>query len=294
MKKFMVIIMMFFCLFTDVLAVEKATDTITKLENAVLGVTYTDQKTESRLNRLEEYVYGVKKKGTTTERLKHLAKDLNSDVIGQEIEPCEDTLAQQEYESDSSVDYPVIDAVEKNLNIKSNPSQSLRSRLVAIEKQLFSNVYDTDDFYTRVERIKGEVYKNSPAIAYDDEDDEFSIPEYIDKDISDDWGLDELMKRRRNNGNINNNNSRISKLERKILNQTFTDENANDRLARLENAVFDTEFYYDDETERLNRLEGAIRGQKTADRYDNNKFQQRLNTALQIGAMILMVLACIL
>ena len=91
-----------------------------------------------------------------------------------------------------------------------------------------------------------------------------------------------------------NSNSRISKLERKILNGDYSDESNNDRLARLENAVFDTDFYYDDESERIDRLEGAVKGQKSANRYDGNKFQQHLNTALQIGAMILMVLACIL
>jgi len=293
MRKFFVIFFLCISIISGVSAGEKSTDTLTKLENSVFGISYPDQKQELRLNRLEENVYGIKKKGSPSERLKHLAKDLNSDVIGQEITPCEDTLAQQEYKSDNSVDYPIIDDVEKRLKITSKSGQTLHSRLVAIEKELFKKVYDTDDFYTRVERIKGEVYQNNELAYSDDDEDEIVIPEYSSDDIFDSLGIDRL-KRHNPRMNQGSNNDRISRLEKKLLHRTYSDESENDRLARLENTVFDTDFYYDEETERLNRLEGAVKGQSSANKYDNNKIQQRINTALQIGAMILMVLACIL
>ncbi len=296
MKKLMIILFLCLSVICRVSATEKATDTLTKIENSVLGATYGEQKTETRLNRIEEYVYGARKKGNTAERLKHLAKDLNADVMGQEIEPCTDTIAQQEeYPSDSSVDYPVIEEVEKHLSIKSKPNQSLHSRIVTIEKRLFEKVYDTDDFYTRVERIKGRVYKNyNSALAQEDDDNEIEIPEYRADEIFDEWGTDSLKRKPDYSNLAIGDNSRISKLERKLFDDTFEEENSNDRLARLESEIFDTEFYNEDERERLNRLESAIKGQKSANRYDNNKLQQRINTALQIGAMILMVLACIL
>ncbi len=297
MRKFVII--MFLCLFIicRVSAAEKVTDTLSKMENSVLGITYQDQKTETRLSRLEEYVYGSKKSGNNTDRLKHLAKDLNADVIGQEIPPCVDTLAQaEEYKEDSSVDYPAVEEVEKHLSIKPVPNQSLHSRLVAIEKRLFNSVYDTDDFYTRVERIKGKVYKNYvPDTIAECDDDEYEIPEYrADDDAWSDWGIDRLKRNSTRSSGGFGINSRLSKLERRLFHDTFEDEDNSDRLARLEDSVFDTEFYGDSEIERLDRLEGAAKGQKSADRYDSNKFQQGLNTALQIGAMILMVLACIL
>lgn len=296
MRKVMIILLLCLTIICRVSATEKATDTLTKIENSVLGATYKDQKTETRLNRIEEYVYGAKKNGNTSERLKHLAKDLNADVIGQEIEPCTDTIAQQEeYQSDSSVDYPVIEEVEKHLSIKSKPNQSLHSRIVAIEKRLFEKVYDTDDFYTRVERIKGRVYKNYDSkLCQDYDDEDIEIPEYRAEEGFDGWDSGSLMRKPNFSNMSMGDNSRISKLERKLFHDTFEEETSNDRLARLESEVFDTEFYNEDESERLNRLEGAIKGQKSANRYDNNKLQQRINTALQIGAMILMVLACIL
>ena len=134
MKKILIITLFILCVFCRVSASEKTVDTLTKIENSILGATYSDQKTEKRLERIEEYVYGRKKQGNSSERLKRLAKDVNADMIGQEIPPCEDTLAlEEDNTTDSSVDYPVINDVEKHLNLKSKPQQSLHSRLVAIE-----------------------------------------------------------------------------------------------------------------------------------------------------------------
>ena len=298
MRKFFIIIFLLLMLICRVSAMEKPTDTLSKIEDSVLGTTYSNQKVETRLNRLEKQVYGTTKKGKSQDRLKRLAKDLNADMIGQEITPPEDTLgSQDEYVSDSSVDYPIVDEVEKSLKINSKPNQSLHSRLVAIEKQLFHNVFDTDDFYTRVERIKGHVNKTNPSVLaqnYDDDDDIIDIPEYSDADPWAEWLKRRNKYKQSEWSSSSEYDSRISKLERKLFKNTYADENSSDRLARLENDVFDTEFYYDSESERLDRLEGAVKGQKTSHNYDTNKFQQGLNTALQIGAMILMVLACIL
>lgn len=298
MKKFLIIIMFVVCVICKVSAVEKSIDTLTKIENSVLGTNYSSQKVETRLDRLEEYVYGRKKSGKANERLQKLAKDLNADIIGQEVQPCVDMGEEiSENTPDSSVDYPIIKDVERSLKIESKPTQSLHSRLVAIEKQLFHNVYDTDDFYTRVERIKGKVYKTNDSIlaqSYDC-DDEIYIPEYSSDEILENgWDMEKLFRKKTRSYSYNQDVSKITQLEKKLFHTTYDNETNEDRLARLETSVFDTEFNYDNEEERIHRLESAIKGQQSASKYDNNKFQQRLNTAMQIGAMILMVLACIL
>ncbi len=297
MKKFLIIILFITCIICRVSATEKSIDTLTKIENSVLGANYSNQKIETRLDRLEKQVYGKKKNGKTNDRLQKLAKDLNADTIGQEVEPCVDMGEEiAENTPDSSVDYPIIKDVERSLNIESKPNQSLHSRLVAIEKNLFHNVYDTDDFYTRVERIKGKVYKtNESSLADKYYDDEIEIPSYSSDEILENgWDMEKLFKKKPRTHHFGDSCSKISELEHKVLNNTYPHESNNDRLARLESSVFDTEFYYDNEDERIHRLESAIKGQKSASKYDNNKLQQRLNTAMQIGAMILMVLACIL
>jgi hypothetical protein len=264
-------------LICSVSAKEGSVDTLSKIENSVLGVEYNNQKTEQRLSRLEEYIYGHTKQGTLAQRTESLSKDLNIDLISEGNSNSEDDFSDEM--TDGSVDYPILNDVEKKLSIKSAPNSSLHSRLVCIEKKLFNDVYDTDDFYTRVERIKKKMYGNSDIIANNEES---VLEEYRQKNYY-------TQSPQRSGSDY-----KITVLEEKILKNTYPDENNNDRLARLENCVFDTEFYYDNEADRLSRLESAIRAKRSSNRYDNNKFQQRLNTALQIGTMILMVLACIL
>ena len=306
MKKLLIILFLIIAIVCRVSAFETKTDPLTKMETSVFGMDYSNQKTEDRLSRLEETIYGRKKSGNTANRIKQLSKDMNADLIGQEVPPetgMGEMISELEEENtpDSSVDYPIINDVEKHLAIKNTEKQTLHSRLVTIEKKLFNNVYDTDDYYSRVERIKQKIYGTPDLIAQGLGPNDIVIPEYDSSDTNV-WGMDEIMghdnsfsgswaPKRKTFGNIS---SKISALEKKLFNNTYPEEENNDRLARLESSVFDTEFYYDDETERINRLEGAIKGQKSANKYDNNKFQQGLNTALQIGAMVLMVLAMIL
>ncbi|MCR5266499.1 MAG: hypothetical protein K6E29_07910 [Cyanobacteria bacterium RUI128] len=298
MKKLLIYLLSVIITVYGVSAADIGTETLTKMENSVLGANYSGQKTETRLSRLEEQVYGKRKNGNVSDRLKRLSSDLNADLIGREVEPCVDMGEEiAENTPDSSVDYPIIKEVERTLNITSKPTQSLHSRLVAIEKQIFNRVYDTDDFYTRVERIKGKVCKtDTVADRYDYyDDDEIVLPEYSSDEILENgWDMSKLWPKKPHSYYTPDNSSRISQLEKNFLHNTFPDESPNDRLARLENSVFDTEFYYDNEDERIHRLESAYKGKRSSSKYDSNKFQQRLNTAMQIGAMILMVLACIL
>ena len=65
-------------------------------------------------------------------------------------------------------------------------------------------------------------------------------------------------------------------------------------LNRIESSVFGTNFANDNEQERISRISSALNAQKTARRYDSNRFGQNMATAFQIGTLILMVLACIL
>ena len=86
----------------------------------------------------------------------------------------------------------------------------------------------------------------------------------------------------------------ITTVENSILRRSFQNDSMQNRLARLENAMFGTQFSNDDEQTRLNRISSAYKAQKSSARYDSNKFSQNMSTAIQIGSMLLMILACIL
>ena len=67
-----------------------------------------------------------------------------------------------------------------------------------------------------------------------------------------------------------------------------------EQLAQLEYDTFGTEFSNDDTSKRIKRLNSANKAKKSSHRYDSQKFNQRMSTAMEIGAMLLMILAMVL
>src|SRR5574344_364068 len=279
---------------------------IDKMEDSILGATYPKDKIEKRVQRLEKAVYGKEKTGSTDSRLAKLSKDTNSDVMGEEISPVRDTFAENDevVKSDGTENYPIINEIEQKLFNKSTPERSLHKRLVEIEKKMFNKTYDTDDYYTRMERIKSEYYAQNPPIAQtNNNDDDNSL--VTTEDNSDTTGnyksfyaspqANDYMFNQQPYSNINEQDEYdLTALEEKILKNTYKNQSMNERLSRLENKLFETDFFYDDDKIRIDRIESAAKAKKSAKKYDNNKFYSKLNTALQIGTMLLMVLAFIL
>ena len=86
----------------------------------------------------------------------------------------------------------------------------------------------------------------------------------------------------------------LSSIEKAIYKTKYENEPTSQRLSRIESSVFGTNFSQDSESERIARISSAINAQQSAKRYDSNRFGQNMATAMQIGTIILMVLACIL
>lgn len=82
-------------------------------------------------------------------------------------------------------------------------------------------------------------------------------------------------------------------LEKNLLGKKYQSESSSKRLARLESTVFQRTFT-DGEEARTQRLMAVTTAQKTSQEYDSNKWARRLNTGIQIGSILLMVLAMIL
>ena len=68
----------------------------------------------------------------------------------------------------------------------------------------------------------------------------------------------------------------------------------NDELAQLEYNTFGTEFSNDKTENRIKRLNSVNKAKKSSYKYDNMKFQPRMSTAMEIGAMLLMIIAMVL
>ncbi len=275
------------------------------LENSLYGFTYTTSDDASRLSRIEESVYGQSKPNkSVNERIASLKKDMSADLIGQEITPKEDTFAEDEYKyndkiaeekmppAGANVDYPSVNELEQQIFKQQFKNQDLNSRLAKLEKEALGQTFETDAFSSRVERLQAKI-KPESLMENKIAQDEGTIP--LDKDYSlsgyepPEFDYDAYNTRNKKSEKVN-----LASVEKSILRQSFNNDDINNRLARLESTMFGTTFDSDTQEDRLRRISSAYKAQKTASRYDSNKFSQNMATAMQIGTILLMILACVL
>lgn len=306
------------------------TDTINKIENSLFGFTYSNDSEISRLNRIEKEVYGKTSNSQTTTRIAKLKKDLSADLIGQEIPPKEDTFAKEEdsivYENEpkesGKIDYPVINELEKEVFKKEFKDQNIKTRLSNLENKTFGKSFPTEDLSTRVEKLKAEIKPQRFMANGLDQQENFFYKQPATR-MSDNYHLDQYGSpfdyddyNNRNSMSYNSNfessyndnflnspsenifkpakNLNLSKIEKTLYKEKYENEPTGQRLTRIESSIFGTNFANDSESERIARISSAINAQKSAQRYDSNRFGQNMATAFQIGTLILMVLACIL
>ena len=282
-------------LFTP-LTSESATNTqnaqISKIENELYGFDYSKDSIEHRLGRLEETIYGKSSSGNINSRLKKLSTDINADLIGLEIEPTEDTFKTDEPIADNTVNYPIVDEIEMKLFNQTYKNRDFHTRIVTIERKLFGKIYDVEDYSTRMDRIKSEVMPERLAqekvFGYDKGDMGYSL------NSSDLSGLNT----NRYSGIMPYGQENYTRPYANYGNMTGgaapTPENLENELAQLEYNTFGTEFSNEDPQTRIKRLNSVNKAQKSSQRYDSNKFQQRMSTVMEIGAMLLMILAMVL
>lgn len=300
MKKILLSIFIIMSLSVSVPAIAAPqASTLSKIENDLYGFEYTNDTSQNRVERLEKTIYGKSSTGDINKRIKKLSADISADVIGLEIPPVEDTFNEENNrddiaKADSTVNYPIVDEIEQKLFNQTYKDRDFHTRIVTIERKLFNKIYDVDDYSTRMDRIKAEV-----------------MPERVD--------TDRFAHEYRDNRDNDLNSDSISGLSgnRFGFNMPFGQRkytrpyanygdmtggaalpsgNANleDELAQLEYETFGTEFSNEDTATRIKRLNSVNKAKKSSSKYDSNKFSQRMSTAMEIGAMILMILAMVL
>ena len=86
----------------------------------------------------------------------------------------------------------------------------------------------------------------------------------------------------------------LAGLETTLFSKTYSQDPVGLRLNRLERKIFQRDFTSDDDYLRIQRLQAAANAQQTARLYEANKIQKYTSTGMQIGSIILMILALIL
>lgn len=311
MKKFVTILCLIISINSSFATVPNST-ILDKLENNLYGFTYTTSDENSRLNRLEKSIYGqAKSNQSTQQRIANLKKDMSADLIGQEIPPKEDTFMEDSdtYKEDkivqeklppagANVDYPSINELEKQIFNQEFKTKDLNTRLAELEKKSLGKTYDSDPFSTRVDRLQAKIkpksfMNNSIAQSSNDYFDDDIIP--LEKDYKlDEYRAPDFDYESYNARHMPPQRVNLASVEKSIFKRTFNNENTETRLARLESTMFGTSFVNDSEQERLQRIASAHKALKSANKYDSNKFSQNMATAMQIGTILLMILACVL
>ena len=86
----------------------------------------------------------------------------------------------------------------------------------------------------------------------------------------------------------------LSGLESMLFSKTYSQDPVGLRLNRLERKIFQRDFSSDDDNLRIQRLQAAASAQQTAKLYEANKIQKITSTGMQLGSILLMILALIL
>lgn len=311
MKKIIIVItLLFFCNYAFA-----GDSTLDKIEKSLYGFTFPDGNINTRLERIEQKVYGKTQTGKTDSRIAKLSKDLNANEMGKEIEPREDTFMSEDdyitYEKEppsaATMDYPAIDELENQVFKKVSKGLNIKTRLSNLEQKTFNKTYDKDDLSARVDRLKAQLKPQSFA-SNGMHQQENSFYNQIPDKLAQDYHLDSYDPYDFDYNVYNNRyNSysapqtyqtpkplNLSKIEKHIYHKKFDNEPTSARLTRIETSVFGTSFPNDSDSERMQRLSSAIQAQKSSSRYDSDKWSRNMATAFQIGTLILMVLACIL
>ena len=270
-------------------------DILSKIENDIFGFEYSKDSNQNRVSRLEKTIYGKASNGDINNRIKRLSGDISADVIGLEIPASKDTFLAEEEKADSTVNYPIVDEIEQKLFKRTYKDRDLHTRIVTIEKKLFGKIYDIDDYSVRMDRIKSKIMPEALAKQEDFEyenERRFSDSSINSADIggtafsrfSMPFGQKNYTRPYANYGNFGLANEQKNE----------SPNNLNDDLSQLEYEMFGTEFSNEDTHTRIKRLNSVNKAKKSSHKYDSQKFSQHMSTAMEIGAMILMILAMVL
>ena len=210
--------------------------------------------------------------------------------------------------ADSDVKYPVVDKIEQKVFNKDYSSEDIYKRLSRLEKQIYKKE-SSAPLNERVDKLRASVLANArvmsdSSIALEEYDPEMTGTATDFGTFSDESHYNYYSPQNTKNRvasptqNIDSSGFSsgfydIDMLEKEVFGKKFQNDPLERRLARLENAVFQKTFS-DSEDARIQRLLATTTAKKTAGHYDNNKLMQHLNTGIQIGGIILMVLAMIL
>lgn len=257
------------------------TTTIEAIENNLFGYDYNGETDTKRIERIENYLYGKKQTGTIEKRIKKIKNDTGVSV-NKTVNKKENSTQNNApiLKEDSTVEYPIVDKMEKELFNQCYKTENIYKRLDRLEQKVYNKTF-SEDLNTRVDKLE-----------------KIILPKKMITRDTDNYTNQEIDNYYRTNGleAIDNQSFpfRLAVLEQDLLNNTYENENTAMRLNRLEEKLFKKTFTNDSDISRLQRLIVANDAKQKSYKYENNRKMQNMATASQIGGILLMILAMIL
>ena len=252
---------------------------LSKIENSIWGFVYEKDDASKRLSRIEKNVFGKASQGLSTEkRIEKLSMALGLETKEEEIKLAQSPILKEE----DDVNYPQIDSLEYQMFEKTFKDETIYKRLERLEKKIFGSAQE-GNLALRTDRLKAYVQKNDIAQ---------TSKYYTKKPYTTTSDVEQYMdSQSKFDSDIH---LQIAGLENALFSKTYSQDPMGLRLNRLERKIFQRDFSSDDEFARLQRLQAASNAQRTAKLYEANKIQKYASTGIQLGSLILMILALIL
>ncbi|MBQ7288054.1 MAG: hypothetical protein IJW73_09870 [Candidatus Gastranaerophilales bacterium] len=262
-------------------ALDTSSIELSKIEKTIWGFEYSKDDSLKRLSRIEKNVFGATyEKLTTQERIKKL-----NEAMG--FESYEDSL-KQAYELEQSevsgINYPQIDVLEYQMFFQTYEKENIYKRLERLEKKIFGSTQD-GNLASRTDKLKAYIKQDSVA----------QNPSYhIQQPYSQTQDIEKYMGSQNKYYDDSDIFIQLAGLETTLFSKTYSQDPVGLRLNRLERKIFQRDFSSDDDTLRIQRLQAAANAQQTAKLYEANKIQKLTSTGMQLGSILLMILALIL
>ena len=306
-KKLLLSIFALFVLSSNSFAADYITTKLNEIEKYFYG--YTNKGSDiSRVARVEKDLYGQTSSQSLKNRVDKIYKDMNLGTstgaaapINESYIPAEPAMKDIGPEAEAGIKYPIVDKLEQKVFQKSYENDDIYNRLSRLEKNVFPNDAKRESTLSlneRVDALRDKLLGGAKLAAVDmgDSDTQYNYYSYegtknhIAQPSTSSYSSypdydDEIVGYAQNYD--------LDVLEKQLFGKRFAQEPPSKRLARLESSLFQRTFSDNDEA-RIQRLLAVTTAQKTSQEYDSNKWARRLNTGIQIGSILLMVLAMIL
>lgn len=273
-----------------------ANSNITEVETSVFGYDYKNESDLKRIERLERYLYGTKKNGDIDKRLNDIKTDIGftsknkqknklptssdkklSENLNQSLN--NELMGLKE---NSTVDYPIVDSMEK---------------------EVFKTTYKNEDIYKRLDRLEEKVFNSKSTASLNERVNKLAsaispMKNTVNNMNNYSYSSDELNEYYAKSGleTVNDQSLpfQLAVLEQELLRNIYDNDNIANRLTRLEQKLFKRTFQSDNDISRLQRIMVAYDAKKNSYKYENNRKMQNVATFSQIGGILLMILAILL